>query len=234
MPRLEGPQGCSRSTPFTPRSIQDCTARSSGTRFAVLEFDDEAFPVGSVGVPGTRWGRSSEWQRLEVECSSSRESLLRQPEGPSNQEIGFEAGDGDTESLQGHSDLRESLTFQFPQPNPRWPIKLRWAPESGKPSGVWTKWTTLISSECGVVMKSPPKFVRGACFAAMRIALQEIVEGSEARNVDRQCRGWKLFLLLPRMLQECSCSARHEVDSSRSTDFWSRLQCLPWASGCNC
>ena len=35
-------------------------------------------------------------------------------------------------------------------------------------------------------MKSPPKFVRGACgacCAAMRIALQEIVEGSEACNV---------------------------------------------------
>ena len=35
----------------TPRSIQDCTARSSGTRFAVLESDDEAIPVGSLGVP---------------------------------------------------------------------------------------------------------------------------------------------------------------------------------------
>ena len=38
------------------------------------------------------------------------------------------------------------------------------------------------------------------CCGAMRIALQEIVEGSEAHNEDRQCRGWKLFLFLPRML----------------------------------
>ena len=43
-----------------------------------------------------------------------------------------------------------------------------------------------------VVMKSPPKFVRGACCAAMRIALPKFVEGSEARNVDN--------LLLPRLL----------------------------------
>ena len=33
----------------------------------------------------------------------------------------------------------------------------------------------------------------------MRVALLEIVEGSEAHNEDRR-RGWKLFLLLPRML----------------------------------
>ena len=37
-----------------------------------------------------------------------------------------------------------------------------------------------------VVMKSPPKFVHDAYCEAMRIALQEIVQGSEARNEDRQ------------------------------------------------
>ena len=49
-------------------------------------------------------------------------------------------------------------------------------------------------------MKSPPKFVRGAHRAAMRIALEEIVLGHQAKNEDRQSRGWKLFVLLPRML----------------------------------
>ena len=51
-----------------------------------------------------------------------------------------------------------------------------------------------------VVMKSPPKFVRGAYNAAMRIALQEIEAGFQSQNEERQSRGWKLFLLLPRML----------------------------------
>ena len=51
-----------------------------------------------------------------------------------------------------------------------------------------------------VVMKSPPKFVRGAYNAAMRIALQEIEEGFQSQNEERQSRGWTLFLLLPRML----------------------------------
>ena len=71
-----------------------------------------------------------------------------------------------------------------------------------------------------VVMKSPPKFVRGAYCAAMRVALEEIEEGFQTQSEERQCRGWKLFLLLPRMLlfrpprgvlissRECSGAAR--------------------------
>ena len=51
-----------------------------------------------------------------------------------------------------------------------------------------------------VVMKSPPKFVRGAYNVAMRIALQEIEAGFQSQNEERQSKGWKLFLLLPRML----------------------------------
>ena len=69
----------------------------------------------------------------EGEKWSAQAAEKRQPVGPSNQEIGFEEGDGNIESL--HDNL-ESLTFQFPQPNQRgWPIRLRWAPESGKPTG---------------------------------------------------------------------------------------------------
>ena len=51
-----------------------------------------------------------------------------------------------------------------------------------------------------VVMKSPPKFLRGAYRAAMRIALKEISAGATLSDEVRQTRGWKLFLLLPRML----------------------------------
>ena len=51
-----------------------------------------------------------------------------------------------------------------------------------------------------VVMKSPPKFVRGAYNAAMRFALQEIEAGFQSQNEEKQSRGWKLFLLLPRIL----------------------------------
>ena len=61
-------------------------------------------------------------------------------------------------------------------------------------------------------MKSPPKFVRGACRAAMRIALEEIVLGRQAQmrtdsagvgNSSSCCRG-------------CSCSDHFEEVSSRN------------------
>ena len=50
------------------------------------------------------------------------------------------------------------------------------------------------------VMKSPPKFLRGAYKSAMRVALREWEAGTEVGDDVRRCRAWKLFVLLPRML----------------------------------
>ena len=50
------------------------------------------------------------------------------------------------------------------------------------------------------VMRTPPKFLCGAFRSALRVALHEIVNGAERREESIQCQGWKLFLLLPRML----------------------------------
>ena len=50
------------------------------------------------------------------------------------------------------------------------------------------------------VMKSPPKFLRGAYNSAMRVALREWEAGTEVGDEVRRCRAWKLFVLLPRML----------------------------------
>ena len=49
-------------------------------------------------------------------------------------------------------------------------------------------------------MKGPPAFLRGAYKSAMRLALQEIVSGMELQNQLRISRGWKLFILFPRIL----------------------------------
>ena len=49
------------------------------------------------------------------------------------------------------------------------------------------------------VMKSIPKFMRGAYRGAMKLSLQEIQRGS-ANNSTVETRGWKLFFLLPRLL----------------------------------
>ena len=50
------------------------------------------------------------------------------------------------------------------------------------------------------VMKSPPKFLRGAYRSALRVALTEADLGYAAGDDARVSRAWKLYLLLPRML----------------------------------
>ena len=49
------------------------------------------------------------------------------------------------------------------------------------------------------VMKSPPKFLKGAHKSAMRVALREWEVGTEVGDEGGRRRAWKLFLL-PRML----------------------------------
>ena len=52
----------------------------------------------------------------------------------------------------------------------------------------------------GVVMQNVPRFLRGAFRNAVRVALDEIKAGSSVNDARRQERGWKLFMLIPRML----------------------------------
>ena len=52
-----------------------------------------------------------------------------------------------------------------------------------------------------LVMKSVPGFMKGAFRGALKISLEEIIrKGQLASNVETTTRGWKLFMLLPRML----------------------------------
>ena len=72
--------------------------------------------------------------------------------------------------------------------------------------GVGTRRAGFVSLEAVVmeeefderacVMKSVPRFLRGPYRIAMRVALEEI----ESANNTRRELGWKLFLLLPRLL----------------------------------
>ena len=45
-------------------------------------------------------------------------------------------------------------------------------------------------------MEFVPQFLKGSCRTAMRVALEESIVESHVR----QGRGWKLFMMLPRML----------------------------------
>ena len=51
-----------------------------------------------------------------------------------------------------------------------------------------------------VIMRSVPVVMLGSFKAAMRLAIDEVADGVAAHNEAKQERGWKLFLLLPRML----------------------------------
>ena len=50
------------------------------------------------------------------------------------------------------------------------------------------------------VMRVPRKMFRGAYCAALRLAMNEVRVGRREFNVLKQERGWKLFLLIPRLL----------------------------------
>ena len=50
------------------------------------------------------------------------------------------------------------------------------------------------------VMHTVPRFLRGPFRRTLHVGLEEISEGHRANHARRQERGWKLFLLLPRML----------------------------------
>ena len=55
-----------------------------------------------------------------------------------------------------------------------------------------------------VIMRSVPVVMSGSFKAAMRLAIDEVADGVAVHDEAKQERGWKLFLLLPRMLQRPS------------------------------
>ena len=57
-----------------------------------------------------------------------------------------------------------------------------------------------LFSNRGAVMRSVPSFLRGAFRTTMRVVLTELVKEIDEQSNVRMTRGWKLFLLLPRLL----------------------------------
>ena len=59
---------------------------------------------------------------------------------------------------------------------------------------------TVMFKTRAIVMRSPPKFLRGACKSAMRVAMHEWEAGEAVQREARKSRAWKLFVLWSRML----------------------------------
>ena len=52
----------------------------------------------------------------------------------------------------------------------------------------------------GLVMKYVPKFMRGVFRGAIKTSLQAILRGRERNDIEVETRGWKLLMLIPRLL----------------------------------
>ena len=94
------------------------------------------------------------------------------------------------------------------------------------------------------VMKNIPKFLWGSFRVALRLALEEISMGFAQNDWLRQVRGWRLFLVLPRLLlyrpwadlfrasQECSDQAAIEQNKEKVVSRASR-SCLSCSQSAN-
>ena len=49
-------------------------------------------------------------------------------------------------------------------------------------------------------MRVVPKMMRGVFRTALRLSFHEVAQARAERDVERETRAWKLFLLAPRML----------------------------------
>ena len=75
-----------------------------------------------------------------------------------------------------------------------------WRPEQPNTLQHETWSVAEIFQRRACVMRSVPFIMKAAYRGAMRVALQEVMRGRELNCGSRVSRGWKLFLLLPRLL----------------------------------
>ena len=80
----------------------------------------------------------------------------------------------------------------------RWRLSHFWSHQSQLWPSLLRVFSTIFSGGSG--SGSCSKIPEGAYRSAMRVALAEIDQGRSEEDVTRSSRGWKLFLLLPRLL----------------------------------
>ena len=108
--------------------------------------------------------------------------------------------DPDTESIAGASEVEvQDVPVESA---PKLPIQGR-----DRVHGVQHAFATLdvlnlaeVFAQRARVMQSVPWVIRGAFRTTVKVAMQEILAGTEANSEVRAARGWKLLLLLPRMI----------------------------------
>ena len=78
-------------------------------------------------------------------------------------------------------------------------------------------------------MQNVPRFLRGPFRRSVRVALEEILKGARTNDAATEEKGWKVFLLLPRMLFASSWARRNDqqTESDASRGVSSRIDPSP-------
>ena len=110
-------------------------------------------------------------------------------------------GESDTDSIVGMSDQGDGVEVIDATPAE---VPVAFIPRATQYSDAFASLDGVslrdVFDSRAVVMQSVPFFLRGAFRGAVRVSLQAILRGYEQRSELRIARGWKLFMLLPRLL----------------------------------
>ena len=187
----------------TPQSIQDREWDSGGvetpnTQATTLHglgdgqrrvHTSRRLVLMSQGVPATEVDESMAQREVH---ESDTESVMTVPEGGFDDDLAEEDGvgsEGEPQVLSEEEEDDEEVPFRLPGV-----ATLRAAFASLDVVNLTEEFDQRAS-----VLKTVPHFLRGLYRIAMRV-LQEIEEGNRGMEPVREERGWKLFLLLPRMM----------------------------------
>ena len=181
----------------------------------VVRASSNADAGGRVAVPA---GSASRPKRLHLvghfQRISQATTVPAVPESSRDIEFDMTRGDSssDTESVQHHVEEDREKMLQVSavsedvetgdnlEPDPE--VREVIVTPTVRAALVWLDEVDLVEvfKLRASVMKSVPKFLAGAFRIALRTVLEEAVLGSDAGDEVRQIRGWKLLLLLPRLL----------------------------------
>ena len=206
----------------TPQSVQDLQPSVGSNRFAVLADDDEDIGIVTEDPPapdsmasGERIARPSRARpiqrsirrRLVLRGVTERTDAVQVPPGPhvihsamagpddppsdadsDDDRVAFSEG-GENEALEELPEPADPIPFDLLRRNLRAGFTVLHGVSLPE-----------VFARRAVVMRSIPKCFRGACVAAVRMSIHEILDGKASGNIQREVCGWKLFFLLPRLL----------------------------------
>ena len=158
------------------------------------EDEDSNSHISEVCPPG-RSGR----RRLVILGAQTQEDLV----DPTVLDEGLEAGSdhsSDTESIDTRSGTSDAAGEAEVVSLPEAPVPTVSVPVTDSFQWLAEVDLEVVFKQRPCLMKSVPGFMKGAYRSAMRVAFAEIDQGRVERDATRSSRGWKLFLLLPRLL----------------------------------